>query len=438
MEREILTLKALNVALKRSLELAFPQHLWITAEILEMHVNRSGHCYLELVEKSDKGDKIEAKAKGTIWASKYPMLRSYFETTTGARLESGIKVLVKCEVSFHPLYGLSVNIRDIDPTYTVGDLEMRRNQILQQLTKEGVIDMNRDLELAVVPQKIAVISSETAAGYGDFLDSLLRNQYRFSFEVTLFPAVMQGEATAPSVIAALDEIYQGTDPYDAVILIRGGGSQSDLEAFNNYELALNIAQYPLPIITGIGHERDQTIADEVAHISLKTPTAVAEFLIDKLLLFLGRLEEQEERLSQTVQWIVNREKMLLQQWSSEIRHLSHRHIQSDRSNLHDLGRRLEVHMRSTFSENRRNLDSLRSDLNKGIKSRFQKSRQDLLVQKRYLELVDPGKVLARGYSITYKDGKAVKGSEQLKPGDHLQTTLYKGSIEITVNKTNKT
>ena len=458
MDRDILTLKALNTALKRSLEQAFPQHLWVTAEILEMHLNRSGHCYLELVEKSEKGEQIEARAKGTIWASKYPMLRSYFETTTGARLEAGIKVLVKCEISFHSLYGLSLNIRDIDPTYTLGDLELKRKQILLQLTEEGVIDMNRDLELPAVPQRLAVISSESAAGYGDFVDSLLHNQHGFSFAVSLYPAVMQGEATVNSVIGALDSIHTQMDEFDAVVIIRGGGSQSDLEAFNDYELAVNIAQFPLPVVTGIGHERDHTIADEVAHLSLKTPTAVAEFFIDKLLLFLGRIQEQEERLTQVVQWIVNREKMLLQQRSSEIRHLSKeylseaghhlsqsaesmRHLswqilERGKSGLQNLGRMLEHGIKRSISEQHRSLELTADRLKRESMAQLQERGQALQLQERTLELVDPVNVLARGYSITYRDGQVIKESNQVKPGDQLEITLYKGSIDTTVNKSN--
>ena len=267
-----LTLYELNARIKKTVKSGFPEPIWITAEIAEMQMNRSGHCYLQLADKREGSDEVLATARATIWAFTFRTLRPYFETTTGRAFAKGIKVLLSVEVVFHELYGFSLNVKDIDPTYTIGDLERRKQEILKRLEQEGVIDMNRRLEFPLLPKNIAVISSPTAAGWGDFRNHLQSNAAGFHFHVKLFPAIMQGEKTAESVIAALERIYACGDLFDVVVLIRGGGSQIDLGSFDNYELAFNLAQFPLPVISGIGHETDFTIADFVSDLRAPTPT----------------------------------------------------------------------------------------------------------------------------------------------------------------------
>ncbi|MCX6225448.1 MAG: exodeoxyribonuclease VII large subunit [Bacteroidia bacterium] len=292
-EQEPLGLFELNRQIRLNIQSGFPEAIWVVAEISDFTVNRNGHCYLELIEKEPDGDRILARSRATIWASAYRMLRPFFESATGQELMPGIKILVRADVEFHELYSISLNIRDIEPSFTIGDLARKRQMIIRKLEEAGVFDMNKELEMPLVPQKIAIISSPTAAGYGDFNDQLINNPSGYIFYTHLFPAVMQGEETGPSIIGALDVIAGYDHFFDAVVIIRGGGSKLDLSSFDNYDLGLNVAQFPLPVITGIGHEQDDSIIDLVAHTRCKTPTAVAEFLI-------GRVEEFEVRLDDSV------------------------------------------------------------------------------------------------------------------------------------------
>ncbi|NJK86329.1 MAG: exodeoxyribonuclease VII large subunit [Bacteroidales bacterium] len=236
--------------------------------------------YLELIEKDEKRDCFIAKSKATIWNSTFRMIKPYFETTTGTRLSAGIKILVKAVVEFHELFGLNLNIVDIEPTFTVGELVRKKREIINRLTEEGVLDMNKELEFPRLPKRIAVISSETAAGFGDFVDQLINNPFGYCFHIKLFPATMQGDESEKSMVKALEKIHHNISSFDVVVIIRGGGSQADLECFNNYWVSLHVAQFPLPVLTGIGHEKDECIVDLVAYTNLKTPTAVAEYLID--------------------------------------------------------------------------------------------------------------------------------------------------------------
>lgn len=259
-----ITLLELNNLVKLTLKERFQESVWVTAEIVSVQENRSGHCYLELADKRDNEQSVVATARGTVWAFTYRMLKPYFQTTTGRGLEKGMKVLLQVEVVFHEIYGYSLNIKDIDPTFTMGDLERKKREIIEQLKKEGIMEMNKGLELAVLPKTIAVISSPTAAGLGDFINQLESNSYGYKFHIKLFPALMQGDKATDSIVAALDRIYAYEDIFDVVVLIRGGGGQTDLGCFDTYDIAANIAQFPLPVIAGIGHERDETIADMVA------------------------------------------------------------------------------------------------------------------------------------------------------------------------------
>ena len=272
---EPISLYELNRQIKSVIKNATEPAYWVFAEISELKINVSGHCYIELVEKDEKTENLKARSRATIWSSTFRMVSSYFESSAGINLSPGIKIMVRVTVDFHELYGLSLNIIDIEPSYTVGELARKKQEIINRLIQEGVFDMNRELEFPRLPKRIAVISSETAAGYGDFTDQLLNNEYDFQFHLKLFPAYMQGEDAENSIIHALEDIHRYENFFDVVVIIRGGGSQADLSCFNNYRLALHVVQFPLPILTGIGHEQDETIVDLVAHSQLKTPTAVA-------------------------------------------------------------------------------------------------------------------------------------------------------------------
>lgn len=404
MPEEKHSLSELLEQVKGALQKELPGHYWVVAEIMELRENR--HCYLELIEKSEENDSLLAKVRATIWASRYGMLRPYFETTTGSSLKSGIKILCKASVEFHPLYGLSLNITDIDPSYTLGDLARKKQEVIQRLRKEGVYDMNRELSFPLVPQRIAIISSETAAGYGDFMESIRQNRYGFFFHTTLYPAIMQGDEAPLSITSAMEKVYESESDFDCLVLIRGGGSKADLESFNQYELAYFITQFPLPVITGIGHERDESVADMVAHLGLKTPTAVAEFLVDKLLSFEFSLSALLDRLSTAVRDRVHGDLNRLERHGSSMMHLSRGLLQQQSDRLRQSEQRLRREL-SMYMEN---------------------SRVKLAQLQKRTELVDPENILKRGYSISLLKGKAVVSAKGIKAGDLLETRLYRGTI----------
>lgn len=410
MEAQALSLYELNGLIKRSIRSCMPDPYWVQAELSDVRSNYSGHCYLEFVQKDAAGNNLIAKARGTIWSNIYKMLKPYFEQETGQAFASGIKVLVQVSVEFHELYGYSLTVLDIDPTYTVGDMARKRMEILRQLEEEGVIDLNKELEMPMLPQRIAVISSATAAGYGDFCNQLQNNPRGYGFHTELFPAIMQGERVEESVLAALDTINARIEEFDAVVIIRGGGATSDLSGFDTYLLAASCAQFPLPIITGIGHERDDTVLDKVAHTRVKTPTAAAEFLI-------GCMDKVADKLD-------------------------------------DLAYRLQSGVRNRLLWEHRRMDSLKQRIPNAVYKRISDAKYELFVAQRNLasaskafltskthrlELLQqrlddalPEKQLARGYSITLKDGKAVKDASALKEGEKLITVLHQGRIESVI------
>ena len=412
MEAQALSLYELNGLIKRSIRSCMPDTYWVQAELSDVRSNYSGHCYLEFVQKDVAGNNLIAKARGTIWSNIYKMLKPYFEQETGQAFASGIKVLVQVAVEFHELYGYSLTVLDIDPTYTVGDMARKRREILRQLEEEGVIDLNKELDMPMLPQRIAVISSATAAGYGDFCNQLQNNPRGYDFHTELFPAIMQGERVEETILTALDAINARIEEFDAVVIIRGGGATSDLSGFDTYLLAASCAQFPLPIITGIGHERDDTVIDSVAHTRVKTPTAAAEFLIAKLDKCADVLDEMSSRLMQGV-----RNRLL---WE-------HRRMES-------LTQRIPTSAYKRISEAKYALLSARRDIQLASQSflSMKKHRLELLQQK--LNDALPEKQLARGYSITLKDGKAVKNASLLEEGDVLVTVLHQGKVESVVVK----
>lgn len=406
---DAISLYQLNRQVSQTLSAAFDHPLWVTAEIAQYQVNGNGHCYMELVEKSSRNGSITARAKAMIWANRVWAISQTFEQSTGQSLQTGMKVMLCVEVQFHESFGYSLIVHDIDPTYTLGDMARRRQEIIQRLTDEGMLDVNSGIPFPLLPQRIAIISAPTAAGYGDFCHQLDNNEYGVRFYHHLFPAVMQGQQTAGSVIQALDRIFQHQEKFDVVVIIRGGGAVTDLYSFDDYELALNIANFPLPVITGIGHERDQTVLDIVAHTSVKTPTAAAALLIDALGGQLTWLEDQQRAIIDNTRGRIDRMTLHLSQVTNSIRssHLS-------------LKRQIDQ------------LSLLKERISLWVKQRTDNDRRNLTLAERTLQMAQPDNILRRGFSITRVNGHALTSTSQLKPGDTITTQLADGTVSSEV------
>lgn len=401
-----LSLYDLNALVRRSIEQCLPDEFWVQAELSDVRTNSTGHCYLEFVQKDPRSNNLIAKARGTIWANVFRLLKPYFEEATGQAFVSGIKVLVQVTVNFHELYGYSLTVQDIDPTYTLGDMARRRREILKQLEEEGVLTLNKELEMPRLPQRIAVISSPTAAGYDDFCHQLQNNSRGFYFYTELFPALMQGDRVEESVLSALDKINARLPEFDVVVIIRGGGASSDLSGFDTYLLAAACAQFPLPIITGIGHERDDTVLDSVAHTRVKTPTAAAEYLIEIMNEAADELELLANRLHQGVRNLLSQEQRKLVTYKNRIPSAAYKCISGAKIALLTAKRDIAQAVTSSLSHRRHRLE---------------------LLQQRIAD-ASPEKLLARGYSITLKDGKVVKDARELHPDDEIVTRLQRGEL----------
>ncbi len=477
--KEQYTLSKLNQSIKDVLLDAFPTTVWVVSEVSELKENRSGHCYLELIEK--EGNEIIARSRATIWSYTFRMLKPYFETSTGQHFSEGIKILVQATVEYHPAYGLSLNIKDIDPTYTVGDMALQRKEIIARLQSEGVFEMNKELELPLVPQKIAIISSATAAGYQDFMNQLEANEYGFKYYTKLFEATMQGAETVPSIIHALERIFQYDDFFDTVVIIRGGGATADLSSFDNYDLAFNITQFSLPIITGIGHEKDDTIIDLVAHTRMKTPTAVAEFLINGVARFYDHILEMENEIVQFARNTIDEEKHKLERIAENLNYSVSDFINEKNRQLTKKSTGLQKSITQFSFKKNYELNNLKHDLESAVSLWFvetknrmeQKQRQlkrvvgasllkeeatllhykDLITSSskrmifRELEkihlnentvrLLDPENVLKRGYSLTLKDSEIVKSIADLQLNEVIETRFADGKIKSKITKKEK-
>ncbi len=454
-----ITLYQLNNQIKSHLSNAFSDEIWVIAEISELRQTQTGHCYLELIEKNENTDQITAKARATIWAYTFRMLHPYFKTSTGQTLSSGIKVLIKVSVEFQEIYGYSLNIKDIDPTYTLGDMARRKKEVIDKLKQEGVFDMNRDLLFPEIPKTIALISSPTAAGYEDFVNQLDNNSQGYKFHHKLFPAIMQGNQAEASIIETLEKIYAHEDIFDVVVIIRGGGSTSDLNCFDTYALAQNIAQFPIPVISGIGHERDESVVDMVANVKVKTPTAAAEFLIDCFDECEAYHEGLQENFIAGVQDILiestDRLQMLSQKFTPQVRQ-----ILANKTNQLDMARqsiiasgksllRNSKHQLQTYSFDlklniKHLLDMEQMNLNQFLLKQRNVSRRFFNKYKHQLELfeqsakyADPENILKKGYTLTLSQGKIVKDVSQLKEDDIIETKFAKGSVESQVKQIKK-
>ena len=422
-ERQEFSLLELNNRVKEAVLNAFPETCWVRAEMSDVRQNAaSGHCYLEFIEKNAITGQLVAKARGSIWAKTFRMLKPYFEMETGQMFASGLKVLVKVSVEFHELYGYSLTVLDIDPAYTLGDMIRKRLEIIRQLKEEGVFTLNKELPFPTLPMRIAVITSPTAAGYEDFLNT------------KLFPALMQGERTEESVIAALDRVYRYVECFDVVVIIRGGGATSDLNSFDSYLLAANCAQFPLPIITGIGHERDDTILDMVAHTRMKTPTAVAEFLIGRMDKAAGEVEELQQEVCSLATDILSRQKNFLQSLGSRLPVLAINRIERNRSQLQRMGMQLPTDAHAFLNQWASKLEAMQVRLANRVESSLAERNRFIQLTEQFIKMASPDYVLKRGYSLTLKDGKIIKQADGLAIGDELVTRFADGEVRSTVLK----
>ena len=410
-QHQHITLSELQRHIKQALESALPLPVWVAAEVSELKVNYSGHCYMELVEKSEptKGGTAipRAQARAVIWRSQYAMLASYFEAETGSRLAVGMKILAKVLVSYHELYGLSLQIIDLDASYTLGEVERQKQMTIAQLQRDGVWDMNREVELPLLTQRIAVVSSSAAAGYRDFCNELREGGY--AFRLTLFDAVVQGQAAEESICRALADVAQRQEEFDVVVLIRGGGSASDLSCFNSYRLCSYVAQFPLPVITGIGHDKDTSVADMVAHTPLKTPTAVAAWLTERMAQQDGWLEEAAMRLAEAATRATQREQLRLERMSGEVMRLG-----------------------GTYCERAQaRLAMLREQLSAEVARFIDRRQMFLATAEGVVEGRKPDNILRMGFAIVRCDGRAVSSAEALA-GREVEIELAKGKVKAKV------
>lgn len=422
-----LTLLQLNNLVHQTIQYSMPQSYWVEAEVLDL-TDRTGHCYMDLVQKDEHSNTPVAKARANCWQNVWMRLRPRFERATGQQIRSGMKVLLLVKASFHEAYGFAWVVQDIDPTYTMGDLARRRLEIIRTLKEEGVFDLNKSLELPLFAKRIAVISSETAAGYGDFCDQLMSNDYGFQFETTLFPAIMQGESVEQSVISALDRINQRLDDFDVVVIIRGGGATADLTGFDTLALAENVANFPLPIITGIGHDRDESILDMISCVRVKTPTAAATFLIDHLGCTLAAIEDCEQRIIDCVRARLHNENLRLANLQSIISSsFSVRKVREE-AHLTNLSMRLHAATAKKLQTESSHLQLLSQRLPMLTATLLQQEKHRLDLLEHRVSALDPIHILRRGYSITLHNGKVVKDPAALQPGDALEILLAEGRI----------
>ena len=447
---EKLSLTELQLIIKDSLYMALPGTYWVIAEISDINENYSGHCYLELVEKHPDEKSLRARVKAVIWSSRYRFLKSFFENTTGESLREGIKVLIRVKIEYHEIYGLSLVITDIDPTFTLGEMALKRQQILKRLEEEGVLTMNKEIEFPVVPQRIAVISSKSAAGYTDFMKHLNANSFGYSFFTALIETPMQGSETEAGVIKALDNIASKIDKFDAVVIIRGGGSQTDLSWFDNYKIAYYITQFPLPVLTGIGHEKDLSVTDLVAYRALKTPTAVADFLIECMINAENRLNEFSSEIKSNSQAILESSRQRIESFRMKLIPVAKIMISEIKGELSgmiiemiNIGKEYIVraglspaNQKSRLVSGARGLladnDSKLKQKNQNIMSStgrfFNGTKIKIDALENSLKILDPENVLKRGYTITSLNGKILKSYRELLADDLISTKFSDGSV----------
>lgn len=404
------TLLELNRMVRETIERQMDGKYWVEAELSDLHDRN--HCYMELVENDPFGPTPLAKARAVCWANRWTALRSKFERQTQQQLRPGIKVRMMVTPTFHEAYGFAYQVSDIDPDYTLGDIVRKRMEIIRQLKEAGIFDLQRELVLPRFAQRIAVISSAQAAGYGDFCHQIDDNSYGLSFSHELFAAIMQGEQVEQSVIAALDRINARIDEFDVVVIIRGGGATTDMSGFDTLALAENVANFPLPIITGIGHDRDECILDMVSYMRVKTPTAAAAFLIDHLSEVYTALVSARERISR----------------------IAERHLAYEKMRLKQLADRIPTLFALTRERQTKRIDALAHRLDSAATQRLERERHRLQLVAQRAQVQDPIHILRRGYSITLHNGHALRSGDELADGDIIETRLEQGTLKSEIRK----
>lgn len=428
-----LSLYELNSIVASVIDIDMPGDYWVVAELSELREVR-GHCYMELVEKDELSNTPIAKASAKCWTSRWSMLRPMFERITGQRLHAGMKVMLSVHAQFHAAYGFSWIVSDINPEYTMGDLARRRQQIVAQLKAEGVFDLQRELTLPMFAQRIAVVSSDGAAGYGDFCRQLADNSAHYIYNVELFAATMQGEAVERSVIAALNRIYSRHDSFDVVVIIRGGGATSDLSGFDTLALAENVANFPLPVITGIGHDRDESVLDMVAHTRVKTPTAAAQLLIDNLARTESMIDAARQSIVDCMQRRMQHERVRVESLSTRIPVMFSLVKTKEEARVDMLSRRIEAATQRRIATALMQIDSVQAKLQSAVNRQLVDARHRLQLIEQRVEAVNPERLLQRGYSITTYNGHAVRNAAELPEGAVVETRVEKGKFTSVVTK----
>ena len=451
---EKVSLTELQLIIRDSLYMALPDFYWVIAELSELKENSAGHCYLELIEKHPDEKNVRARVKAIIWSKRFTFLKAFFENSTGETLREGLKILIKIKVEYHEVYGLSLIISDIDPAFTIGEMAMKRQLIIKRLEQEGVFTMNKDLRFPAVPQRIAIISSKNAAGYSDFVNHLKGNSFGYVFYTSLLETALQGTETEQSVISALDKIALTSHIFDLVVIIRGGGSQSDLSWFDNYNIAYHITQFPLPVITGIGHDKDVSVTDMVANMSMKTPTAVADFLIDSVAGAENYIIEMIPGIINASRNIIERNKTRIESSSIRLFPLSRIMLSAIKDTLTskiieinttgkelifraalipaDQRSKLTSAVKSLFSRGKLALERNNQRFITGTKSFLAVSSVRMNSLESTLQLLNPQNVLQRGYTITSHNGEIVKVSDQIREGDIIDTQFKDGTAKSKV------
>lgn len=426
-----LTLLELNNLVRQTLEHTMHESYWVEAELSECRES-AGHCYMELIQKDEYTNTPVARAMARCWKNVWMTVRPRFEKVTGQQLRPGMKVLLRVRAQFHEAYGFSWIVNDIDPTYTMGDMARQRQEIIRILKEEGVFDLNRQLEVPMFALRIAVISSATAAGYGDFCNQLMDNEYHFAFQTRLFQSVMQGERVEESIIASLDKINESIDDFDVVVIIRGGGGTSDLSGFDTLALAENVANFPLPIITGIGHDRDESIIDMVSCVRVKTPTAAAAFLIDNLANTLERIEDASMRIADAVRSRMETEKMRISRIQSFLPMAFSLKKTKEENHLQQMYVRMQNVISKQLTIENQRIATLYERLPSLARNRIDKETYRLEMLEQRTNAVDPIHILRRGYSIALHDGMAVRHPESLKSGDIVTIVMANGAVNTVV------
>lgn len=404
--RKTITLSQLQRQVKQTLTEQFALPVWVSAEISELKVNYAGHCYLELIEKGEEDAVPKAQARATIWRNRYPYVSSYFEAETGQPLTAGIRILAQVLVSYHELYGFSLQINDIDPAFTLGEMERQKNATIRRLQEEGVWEINRQVELPAVVQRLAVISSAKAAGFQDFINELKKSRY--AFQTTLFEAVMQGLSAEESIIDALGRVADRMEQFDAVVIVRGGGSQSDLSCFNAYRLSTHVAQFPLPVLTGIGHDKDQSVVDMVAASPHKTPTAVAAWLVERMANLEGWLEGAATQLHETTLRHLREAALSLERMSSELHRTT----------------------KETLLTEQLKLNHHTSQLPERVADYLARQRMRLEQAEKLTESRSPRHILQLGFAIVRSEGRVLKTTSEVAEATSIEIELNDGTINL--------